>query len=254
MKVAPKKHLGQHFLTDPSVCLDMVNAITFERGAKCIVEIGPGTGALTKYLLPLEKELHVYEVDSESIAYLLIHFPKTFKIHEKDFLRAKLEEDVSFPAVLVGNFPYNISSQILFKLYDYKEDFPEMVGMFQKEVAERISSPPGSKKYGILSVLLQAFYDIEYLFTILPEKFNPPPKVDSGVIRMVRNDVKQLPIDEGFFKTVVKAAFNQRRKTLRNSLKGIGEVPEEWSGLRPEQMSVDAFIRLTSALSKQKSE
>lgn len=246
MKVNPKKALGQHFLTDPSICYDIAHALRTLDQVENIVEVGPGTGALTKELIPLGKKLQLFEVDLESVAYLNEFYPEdAFKVHTKDFLKVKLEEYIDGPFALIGNYPYNISTQILFKAFDYKDSIPEVVGMFQKEVAERVASGPGSKKYGILSVLLQAFYDIEYLFTVGPEKFDPPPKVDSGVIRMLRNDVKELPCSLAFFTRTVKLAFNQRRKTLRNSLKSLeGEVPEEFSQRRPEQMSVGDFIEL----------
>lgn len=246
MKVNPKKALGQHFLTDPSICYDIAHALRTLDQVENIVEVGPGTGALTKELIPLGKKLQLFEVDLESVAYLNEFYPDdAFTVHTKDFLKVKLEEYIDGPFALIGNYPYNISSQILFKAFDYKDSIPEVVGMFQKEVAVRVASGPGSKKYGILSVLLQAFYDIEYLFTVGPEKFDPPPKVDSGVIRMLRNDVKELPCSLSFFTRTVKLAFNQRRKTLRNSLKSLeGEVPEVFSQRRPEQMSVGDFIEL----------
>ena len=251
MKVTPKKHLGQHFLTDPSVSAKLAAAIQLEN-IDLMVEVGPGTGALTTHLLKHNKELHVFEVDHESVVFLGQNFPGQFHIHEFDFLRAPLDEIFDRPFVLAGNFPYNISSQILFKMYENKQLVPEMVGMFQKEVAERIASGPGSKKYGILSVLLQAFYNIEYLFTVPPEKFDPPPKVDSGVIRMVANGVTDLGIDLKFFKRVVKTAFNQRRKTLRNSLKSMTDnLPEQYKGLRPEQLSVDDFVSIAKAILKE---
>ena len=248
MKVSPKKALGQHFLTDPSICYDIAHALSKLDEVKTIVEVGPGTGALTKELIPLNKELQLFEVDLESVAYLNEFFPAdAFTVHTKDFLKVKLEEYIDGKFVLIGNYPYNISSQILFKAFDYKDLIPEVVGMFQKEVAERVASGPGTKKYGILSVLLQAFYDIEYLFTVGPEKFDPPPKVDSGVIRMVRNNVLELPCSLPFFIRTVKLAFNQRRKTLRNSLKSLeGDVPETFAQRRPEQMSVGDFIELAA--------
>ena len=248
MKVSPKKALGQHFLTDPSICYDIAHALSKLDEVKTIVEVGPGTGALTKELIPLNKDLQLFEVDLESVAYLNEFFPEgAFTVHTKDFLKVKLDEYIDGKFVLIGNYPYNISSQILFKAFDYKNLIPEVVGMFQKEVAERVASGPGTKKYGILSVLLQAFYDIEYLFTVGPEKFDPPPKVDSGVIRMVRNNVLELPCSLPFFIRTVKLAFNQRRKTLRNSLKSLeGDVPETFAQRRPEQMSVGDFIELAA--------
>ena len=217
------------------------------------MEVGPGTGALTQQLLTLKsyRQFYVMEVDLESIKYLENRFPDltSEQIINGDFL----EYDTSKlfrgePFVVAGNFPYNISSQILFKCLEYKYQIPEIVGMFQKEVAERISQGPGKKAYGILSVFMQAYYDIEYLFTVDEHVFEPPPKVKSGVIRCVRNSRENLGCDETFFKRVVKTAFNQRRKTLRNSLKSITngvDLPERFSGERPEQLSVDDFIELT---------
>lgn len=254
MKVKAKKHLGQHFLTDMTVCQRMTNAIEVNLVEK-VLEVGPGMGALTKYLLEREDfETHVVEVDTESVDYLNENFEDLRgKIYELDFLRLNLTDlmgEKSF--VVAGNFPYNISSQILFKVLDFKDQIPLVVGMFQKEVAERVAEKPGTKKYGITSVLLQAYYDIEYLFTVEPHHFNPPPKVKSGVIKLTRNNVLKLDCDEKFFKQVVKMAFNQRRKTLRNSLKalihdGIDKDQEIFS-LRPERLSVADFIRLSKLL------
>ncbi len=254
MKVKAKKHLGQHFLTDMSVCQRMTNAIEVDSVDK-VLEVGPGMGALTKFLLKREDfETHVVEVDTESVTYLNENFEDLKgKIYELDFLRVDLKELMGEkPFVVAGNFPYNISSQILFKVLDYKDQVPVVVGMFQKEVAERVAEKPGTKKYGITSVLLQAYYDIEYLFTVEPHHFNPPPKVKSGVIKLTRNNVLKLDCDEKFFKQVVKMAFNQRRKTLRNSLKalihdGVNKEEEIFS-LRPERLSVADFIRLSKLL------
>jgi 16S rRNA (adenine1518-N6/adenine1519-N6)-dimethyltransferase len=255
MYVKPKKHLGQHFLKDESVCVKMVAAVPQLEAKMPILEIGPGTGALTKYLLKrTDFETHVIELDSESVQYLQVHYSELQgKIHYLDFLKVDLAALMgSEPFLVFGNFPYNISSQILFKVLDYKDQIPMVVGMFQKEVAERIATPPGSKQYGIISVLLQAFYDIEYLFTVNEEVFDPPPKVKSGVIKLVRNNTITLDCDERDFKRVVKTAFQQRRKTLRNSLKSmIGDHIDTSMPIfreRPEQLSVNDFVELTILL------
>ena len=256
MSVKPKKHLGQHFLKDETVCARIAEAVALNIQAQKVLEIGPGMGALTKHLLKFDFETSVIEVDSESVAYLQEHFPELEgRIIFRDFLKEDLSQMFKEPVVVVGNFPYNISSQILFKVLDYKNQVPSVVGMFQKEVAERISEPPGSKKYGIISVLLQAWYDIEYLFTVNPEVFVPPPKVKSGVIRLTRNEVQNLGCDEKLFIRVVKAGFNQRRKTLRNSLKSlINELESDIDTTeilfdrRPETLSVQEFIELTQRL------
>ena len=253
--VKPKKHLGQHFLTDKSVARAIVDAIN--PSTENLLEIGAGTGVLTQYIL--EKNIanfKIIEIDTESVNYLLHNFEGMEKVViEADFLRFKLGDLFPKHFSLIGNFPYNISNQILFKAYDNRQQINEVVGMFQKEVAERIASKPGSKKYGILSVLLQAYYDIEYLFTVNEDVFNPPPKVKSGVIRLQRNDVLKLDCDETLFKTVVKTAFNQRRKTLGNALKSIGskEWPEEYKEIlskRAEQLGVTDFVLLTKQAAK----
>lgn len=253
-EVKAKKHLGQHFLTDESVCQRMTVAID-EGKVKKVLEVGPGMGALTKHLL-LRKdfETHVVEIDTESVDYLNENYEELRgKIYELDFLRTDLKDLMGDePFVVAGNFPYNISSQILFKVLDYKDQIPEVIGMFQKEVAVRVAEKPGTKKYGITSVLLQAYYDIEYLFTVDPDKFIPPPKVHSGVIKLTRNKVKKLDCNEKFFKQVVKLAFNQRRKTLRNSLKsliheGVDKSADIFSE-RPERLSVQQFIEMTNLL------
>ncbi len=254
MTVRAKKHLGQHFLTDKNICRKIADQFQYHQGCKRALEIGPGTGALTEYLLNQpETDLSVMDVDSESIDYLNEHFPQLKgRIYKKDFLRVNLEEIMGKePFAVVGNFPYNISSQILFKCLDYRNQIPEIMGMFQKEVAERVAEKPGSKQYGIISVLLQTFYDIEYCFTVDEHVFNPPPKVKSGVIRCTRNERTSLPCDEQLFIQVVKAGFNQRRKTLRNSLKKLINNPDfdhEYLPLRPEVLSVDQFIALTSSI------
>jgi 16S rRNA (adenine1518-N6/adenine1519-N6)-dimethyltransferase len=256
MSVKAKKHLGQHFLKDLSICQRISDAIQPKGKYKKVLEVGPGMGALTQILLKRDDfETHVIEIDRESVDYLENNYPHLDnKIYSKDFLRIDLKELMGDePFAIVGNFPYNISTQILFKVLDYKDQIPEVVGMFQKEVAERIAEKPGSKVYGITSVLLQAFYDIEYLFTVDEHVFNPPPKVKSGVIRLVRNDVKQLDCDEKFFKKIIKQAFSQRRKTLRNSLKSLipesVDKSEDIFSLRPERLSVADFIRLSKLLS-----
>ena len=258
MSVRAKKHLGQHFLTDESICERIAEAVKSKHSFTKVLEVGPGTGALTKYLLAhKEFDTEVVELDRESVAYLKVHYPQlNGHIHEEDFLQADLSEMMGEEAfAIVGNFPYYISSQILFKALDYKDQVPLIVGMFQKEVAERITTGPGSKTYGVISVFLQAFYEVEYLFTVDEHVFFPPPKVKSAVIRLSRNDRADLGCDEKFFRQVVKMAFNQRRKTLRNSLKpllknaiGKANIEEELLNLRPERLSVSEFIHLTQQL------
>jgi 16S rRNA (adenine1518-N6/adenine1519-N6)-dimethyltransferase len=242
-KVTPKKALGQHFLNDEAVAEKIVQSITSNHTS--ILEIGPGMGVLTQFLLQnVNQNFKVIEIDVESVAYLQKKYP-LLQIVSGDFLKLNLSEYVDTQLAVIGNFPYNISSQILFKVLENKDIVTELVGMFQKEVAERVASKPGKKMYGILSVLLQAFYDIEYLFTVEAHLFTPPPQVKSGVIRMIRNPNKKLRCDETLFKNVVKTAFNQRRKTLRNSLKSFS-FKEEYQtnaifSLRPEQLSVQQF-------------
>lgn len=243
MKVTPKKALGQHFLNNEEVAYNIVNAIKSEN--KNILEIGPGMGVLTKYLLEKQDlNFSVVEIDDESVVYLHRHYPQ-LQIFATDFLQMNLAQHYSKEVTIIGNFPYNISSQILFKVLDNKDLVTEVVGMFQKEVAERVAAQPGKKMYGILSVLLQAFYDIEYLFTVDENQFTPPPKVKSGVIRITKNCDKILHSPEPLFKSVVKTAFNQRRKTLRNSLKTFrfkeDYLQNEIFSLRPEQLSVSQF-------------
>ncbi|MCK5067460.1 MAG: 16S rRNA (adenine(1518)-N(6)/adenine(1519)-N(6))-dimethyltransferase RsmA [Bacteroidales bacterium] len=246
--VRPKKHLGQHFLTDPSIAGRIVDALKPGPG-DTVIEIGPGTGVLTGPLL--EKEIHLLpvEIDTESIAYLKQLWPVLEdKIIEKDFLKMDLDEYVSGSFHIIGNFPYNISSQIFFKVLEYRQQIPSVVCMIQKEVADRIASPAGNKEYGILSVLLQAYYDIEGLFTVKPGSFFPPPRVTSGVIRLTRNSTVKLPCDEKLFHRVVKTTFNQRRKMIRNSIKSILlnlDSDFELLSLRPEQLDVSGFIELT---------
>lgn len=252
-KVKAKKHLGQHFLKDESIAKDIADALTLQ-GYNKVLEIGPGMGVLTKYLLDKDIETWVIEIDTESVEYLNAHYPKLHgKMLSKDFLKYNISEAFGdAPFAIIGNFPYNISSQIVFRALEMRERIPEFAGMFQKEVAERICEKKGSKTYGILSVLVQAFYDAEYLFTVPEHVFNPPPKVKSGVLRLRRKENFHLKVDEALFFNVVKIAFNQRRKTLRNSLKtyNLSDNLKEDSifDLRPEQLSVDQFIELTKKI------
>lgn len=249
--VRPKKKLGQHFLKDQNIARKIVDNLSV--GNKDVLEVGPGMGILTRYLLE-KKEfvVHVVEIDVESVHYIEQNFPElSGKIYNEDFLKLDISKHFPGSCSIIGNFPYNISSQIFFRVLEFRNCVPELVGMVQKEVAERISATSGSKTYGILSVLLQAFYNIEYLFTVSETVFFPPPKVKSAVLKLVRNNVDRLPCNEILFVKVVKAAFNQRRKMLRNSIKDIcDEVPVEFGDKRPEQLSVDAFIELTRAIEK----
>ena len=251
MEVHAKKFLGQHFLKDENIARQIADSLTAT--TPHVLEIGPGMGVLTKYLYNKEGlDFHAIEIDRESVAYLHEHYP-TLHVIEGDFLALYLSTLFSEPFAVIGNFPYNISSQILFKVFDNRNCIPEVVGMFQKEVAERVAAKPGSKTYGILSVLLSAFYNIEFLFTVHEHVFNPPPKVKSAVIRLTRNDVTSLECDETLFVKVVKIGFNQRRKTLRNALKQLSlpldAVPVQLLSLRAEQLSVNDFITLTKSLS-----
>ncbi|TDX86425.1 16S rRNA (adenine1518-N6/adenine1519-N6)-dimethyltransferase [Epilithonimonas xixisoli] len=251
LDVRAKKHLGQHFLTDQNIARDIVDSLSLE-GYKKVLEVGPGMGVLTKFLLEKDVETYVAEIDNESIDYLKKHYPK---LEEQHFVGDFLKTDI--PAVfdgeelaVIGNFPYNISSQILFKIIDNFQYVPEMSGMFQKEVAERTAAVPRTKDYGILSVLVQAYYDVEYLFTVHENVFNPPPKVKSGVIRMTRNLKPGLAGNEVLFKQIVKAGFGQRRKKMSNSLKVLG-IPEAMSShrfldIRAEELSVADFIDFTN--------
>lgn len=255
MEVRAKKALGQHFLTDQSIAKTIVRSLT-EGGVPDVLEIGPGMGVLTQYLLQREDiNLKLVELDGESVAYLLTHFPNMQgKLYEADYLRLDIHRLFPGPYRVIGNFPYNISSQIFFKILDDKDRVGEVVCMIQKEVAERIAEKPGTKTYGILSVLLQAWYDIEYIITVGSGAFAPPPKVQSAVIRLRRNGRESLGCDEKLFKQVVKTAFNQRRKTLRNALKPL--LPEGFDSsnevfdLRAEKLSVEDYIALTQMIAQ----
>jgi 16S rRNA (adenine1518-N6/adenine1519-N6)-dimethyltransferase len=253
MSVKAKKHLGQHFLTDELIAQQIADSLT-RTNYKNVLEIGPGMGVLTKYLLKKNYTTHVIEIDTESVEYLKAHYLNLAdRIISKDFLKINISDFFGDEQLaIIGNFPYNISSQIVFKTLENRHQIPEFSGMFQKEVALRIAEKEGSKVYGILSVLTQAFYNVEYLFTVPPTVFNPPPKVDSGVIRLVRKENFTLPVDEKLFYKVVKIAFQQRRKTLRNSLKtlNLSDSLREDSifAKRPEQLSVQEFINLTSKI------
>jgi 16S rRNA (adenine1518-N6/adenine1519-N6)-dimethyltransferase len=255
MSVKAKKHLGQHFLKDEQIAKDIADTLT-EKNYTKVLEIGPGMGVLTKYLLDKDLTTHVIEIDTESVAYLQnTYLNLAPRIISEDFLKINISDFFKAePIAIIGNFPYNISTQIVFKTLENRQQIPEFSGMFQKEVAERIAEKEGSKKYGILSVLAQAFYEVEYLFTVPPTVFDPPPKVDSGVIRMIRKDNFTLPVDEKLFFRVVKTAFGQRRKMLRSSLKTLN-LSEELRQTtlftkRPEQLSVEEFINLTLTIEK----
>ena len=262
MSVKAKKYLGQHFLTDEDIAEKIADSLV-GNNYDHILEIGPGTGVLTKYLLQKQQHIRVIELDKESVTYLQETFPiehiklntskEKFTIIEGDFLKHNLTDLFKQKQVaIIGNFPYNISTQIVFKAIENREFVPEFAGMFQKEVAQRIAEKAGSKVYGILSVLTQAFFDVEYLFTVPPTVFNPPPKVDSGVIRLTRKENYTLPVDEKLFFRVVKTAFNQRRKMLRGSLKSFNlsdSLKEDpIFAMRPEQLSVEEFIKLTAKI------
>lgn len=253
--VRPKKHLGQHFLNDKGIAKQIVDSLVISQ-SKNVVEIGSGMGVLTDFLFEIEElNLHLIEIDKESIDFLKNKWPyKQDVIHSVDFLKINLNDFFKGEQFsIIGNFPYNISSQILFRVYENYELIPQLVGMFQKEVAERIAAKPGGKIYGILSVLLQAYYDIEYLFTVNENVFTPPPKVKSGVIRLIRKKELNLGCNEKLFKQVIKQGFNQRRKVLRNSLKGLtqGEtLPDKFATERPEQLSVKEFVELTNIIEK----
>ena len=249
MDVKPKKHLGQHFLIDEKISEQISNAISKSNKIN-LLEIGPGTGALTKFLLHENIDLISYELDDESITYLKNTFP-TLIVYNEDILKTDWTKIFKGNYSVTGNFPYNISSQILFKIYENRTIIDQMVGMFQKEVAERVCSGPGTKKYGILSVLIQAYYDVEYLFTVNEEVFNPPPKVKSGVIKITRNNIFKLDCDEKLFFRVVKAIFNQRRKMARNSLKsllGDKKIDHVLLTKRPEELSIENFTEITKMI------
>lgn len=269
--VKPKKFLGQHFLKDLKIAKDIADTVDAMPQLP-ILEVGPGMGVMTQFIIPKERPFKVVEIDFESVAYLRANFPHLEdNIIEDDFLKMHLENTFDGkPFVLTGNYPYNISSQIFFKMLDYKDLIPCCTGMIQKEVAERIAAGPGSKTYGILSVLIQAWYSVEYLFTVHENVFNPPPKVKSAVIRMTRNDTTSLGCDERLFKQIVKGTFNQRRKVLRNSIRPVLadlDNKRTSSGLpikdhtaflnqdiflrRPEQLSVAEFIRLTNDVAQE---
>lgn len=255
--VRPKKALGQHFLVDLNIARNIVEAL--DKSHQLVIEVGAGMGVLTQYLIKEQLEkLQVVEIDTESVCYLKKKFPMLDgHLISGDFLKTNIDElaasNNASDVAVIGNFPYNISSQIFFQILKYRDLVSESVGMIQKEVAERIASAPGNKTYGILSVLLQAWYDIDYLFTVNENVFNPPPKVKSAVIRLKRNSVKKLDCDEKLFVNIVKQSFNQRRKTLRNSLRSL--IPAEVIGdeifnKRPEQLSVKEFVELTNLISQ----
>ncbi len=252
-KVRAKKHLGQHFLNDENIAAKIASTLSFNN-YNLVLEIGPGMGVMTKYLLKKPVETWVIEIDTESVAYLNEHFPELKnRIISRDFLKFNVTEIFkNRPFAIIGNFPYNISTQIVFRLLEMRTMVPEFSGMFQKEVAQRICETKGSKTYGILSVLVQAFYHAEYLFTVSENVFTPPPKVKSGVLRLTRKQDFTLPCNEDLFFKVVKTAFNQRRKTLRNSLKSFNlsnNLKEDTIfGQRPEQLSVAEFIHLTEKI------
>lgn len=247
--VRPKKFLGQHFLKNERRAEQIAEALSMEYPK--VLEIGPGTGVLTKYLMNKPVDLKVVEIDRESVAYLKEHYPQ-LKIVEGDFLKMDMSSIYSEDFSIIGNFPYNISSQIFFKVLDHRQQVKEVVCMIQKEVAERIASPPGNKTYGILSVFMQAFYKVEYLYTVKPGDFFPPPKINSAVIRFVRNEVVKLECNERMFFKVVKQAFQMRRKTLRNALKPLNLSQDKLPYLdkRAEQLSVDDFVKLTARISE----
>lgn len=254
MQVRAKKALGQHFLTDLSIAQRIADTVEAYKGLP-VIEVGPGMGVLTQFLLEAGHDVTVVELDEESVDYLKINFPQLEgRIVFEDFLKLDLRKIVGDKQfVVIGNYPYNISSQIFFKILDYKDQVVCCSGMLQREVAQRLAAGPGSKTYGILSVLLQAWYDAEYLFTVDEHVFNPPPKVKSGVIRFTRNQVQELGCDEKLMRTVVKSSFGQRRKQLRNSVKPL--VPKDSEvlqlpvmNMRPEQLSVEQFIELTNII------
>jgi 16S rRNA (adenine1518-N6/adenine1519-N6)-dimethyltransferase len=252
-RVQPKRNLGQHFLKDSGIAGKIAFSLT-GTGYDSVLEIGPGMGILTGLLLKRGfSDFRVIEIDNESVHYLQTHFPELNNIIRGDFLSMDLDSYFPEKVAIIGNFPYNISTQIFFKVLKHREKVVEIAGMLQKEVAERICAGPGSKTYGILSVLLQAYYKTEYLFTVPEHVFSPPPKVKSGVIRLIRNEVVKLDCNEVLFFRVIKACFNQRRKTLRNSVRSAFNLKrDDYSefGLRPEQLSVNQFVQLTNWIEK----
>ena len=250
-RVKPKKYLGQHFLNDQHVAMRIVESLPIPPYK--VLEIGPGMGVLTEHLCKISDiDLSLVELDTESVDYLNVHYPAlSSKIFSADFLKMDLSEYFACEFSIIGNFPYNISSQIFFKVLEHRDQVKYVTGMVQREVGRRLTSGPGSREYGILSVLMQAWYDAEYLFTVDEHVFNPPPKVKSAVIRFTRNDVTDIGCDEKLFLKVVKTAFNQRRKTLRNSIKSFGvqatdQRTQELLQKRPEQLSVPEFVELTN--------
>ncbi|MDB9712466.1 16S rRNA (adenine(1518)-N(6)/adenine(1519)-N(6))-dimethyltransferase RsmA [Flavobacteriaceae bacterium] len=252
--VKPKKYLGQHFLNDENIARKVVDSLTLFNYSN-VLEIGPGTGVLTKYLIDKNINLKLVEIDNESVSFLKSHLSiEPSIIIENDFLKIELSDIFTDKFAIIGNFPYNISTQIIFKALEHKNKIPELIGMFQKEVAERICEKKGSKKYGILSVLTQAYYDTEYLFSVSASVFTPPPKVVSAVIRLIRKNQIDINYNEKLFFKVVKLSFQQRRKTLRNSLKSfnLSDILREDAifDLRPEQLSVKDFIYITDLIDK----
>ena len=257
-QVRAKKSLGQHFLKDEGIARRIADSLELSERTP-VLEIGPGMGVLTKYLINNPNaDFTVVEIDKESVAYLNENYPE-LRVIDGDFLKMRLDQVYPDGLCVIGNFPYNISSQIFFKVLEYRDLVPQVVGMIQKEVAERLAEPPGSRTYGILSVLLQAYYDIEYLFTVDENVFAPPPKVKSAVIRLKRNSRKSLDCDEKLFFTVVKTAFNQRRKQLRNSLKPLlpkkdDEAEPKILDYRPEQLGVEDFVELTNDVARRQAD
>ena len=253
-KIKPKKYLGQHFLKDENIARKIVESLSISNYSN-VLEIGPGTGVLTKYLIEKKINLKLVEIDKDSVNFLKSNLQiDPLIILENDFLKLQLDDVFNDKFAIIGNFPYNISTQIIFKALEYKNLIPELIGMFQKEVAERICEKKGSKKYGILSVLTQAYYDTEYLFSVPPSVFTPPPKVVSAVIKLVRKKQTEINYNEKLFFKVVKQSFQQRRKTLRNSLKTFNLTDslreDTIFDLRPEQLSVKEFIHLTDLIDK----
>lgn len=255
-QVRAKKHLGQHFLKDQNIARKIVDSLKGTNGYTSLLEIGPGTGVLSQFLIADKRFYTLFmDLDQESVDYLKEKYPEQEdQIIYADFLKTNIVEYFPEGFGIIGNFPYNISSQIFFKVLEWRNKVPEVVGMIQKEVADRICTGPGSKTYGILSVLLQAYYKVEYLFTVEPGVFNPPPKVRSAVIRLERNDVEQLDCDEKLFFQVVKQGFNNRRKTLRNALKSLNLSDDlkdhPLLSQRAEQLSVQEFITLTNLVNR----